>query len=190
MEEPGEVRSFAASETSNVRPRLSIGQRLRDFGFKKLFLICVGIGVSVGVIATIASVVWLTSRPIPAPEPIAARDWPSLEVGGAGLRAKLKTDWNDSVRYQLVVKPRSDDLKSAFDDAIRSDRDPISFTIHLYDKAGFELCKHWDVTPAPFVGVSNRIEGLHANDTFLDYECSRSNYKKLTIGVSATCFPC
>ena len=56
--------------------------------------------------------VWITSRPIPA------REWPRLEVEGAGVRAKLKTDWNDSVRYQLVVTPRSDDLKTAFDNAV------------------------------------------------------------------------
>ena len=54
------------------------------------------------------------------------------------MKAKLKTDWNDSVRYQLVVTPRSDDLKAAFDDKVRLHRDSISFTVHLFDKAGFE----------------------------------------------------
>lgn len=172
MEEPGEVQSVAPHATTNVRPRLSFWQRLRGFGLKRLFLICVGVGagLGIGVVATVASVLWLTSRPIPA------RDWPRLEVEGAGLKAKLKTDWNDSVRYQLVITPRSDDLKAAFNDAVQSHRDSISFTVHLYDKAGFELCKK-DIKPTPFVNAGNRIDGLHANDTFYSFECSRSNYR-------------
>jgi hypothetical protein len=80
------------------------------------------------------------------------------------------------VRYQLVVSPRSDDLKAAFDNAVRSHRDSISFTVHLYDKAGFELCKK-DVKPTPSVDADDHIDELRANDTFYSYECSRSNYK-------------
>jgi len=173
MEKRSEVQSVLAPVTSNVQSRLSIWQRLKSFGLKKLFLICVGIGagLGIGVVAAIASVVWLTSRPIPA------RDWPRLEVEGAGLKAKLKTDWNDSLRYQLVVTPRSDDLKVAFDDAVRSRRDSISFTVLLFDKAGFELCKKI-VKPTPIVGAGNRVDGLQANDTFDRFECSRSNYKE------------
>ncbi len=173
MEESGEVQSVSQSATSNVQPRLSIWLRLKSFGLKKLFLICLGIGAGLGIGggATVASVIWLTSRPMPA------RDWPRLEIEGVGLRAKLRTDWNDSVRYQLVVRPRSDDLKAAFDEAVRSHRDSISFTVHLYDKAGFELCKK-DVKPTPFVDAGNRLNGLHANDTFYSFECSRSNYKE------------
>jgi len=165
--------------TSEVQSRLSIGQRIKGFGLKRLLVACVGIGVGlgIGIIATVASIVWLTSRPTPTPEPIPARDWPQLDVEGAGLRAKLKTDWNDSVRLQLLVTPRSDDLRAAFNDAVQSHRDSISFTVHLYDKAGFELCKK-DVTPTPAVGAADRIDELQANDTFLGYECSLSNYKE------------
>jgi hypothetical protein len=173
MGEPGEVQSVAPHGTAKVQPRLSFWARLRDFGLKKLFLICVGIGIGLGlgIVGTVASVVWLTSRPIPT------HDWPRLEVEGAGLKAKLKTDWNDSVRYQLVITPRNDDVKAAFDDAVQSHRDSISFTVHLYDKAGFELCTK-DVKATPFVNGENRIEGLHANGTFYSFECSRSNYKE------------
>jgi hypothetical protein len=173
VEEPSEVQSVVPPVATNVQHRLSIWQKLKDISFKRLFLICVGVGtgLGIGVVATVASVVWLTSRPIPV------RDWPRLEVEGAGLRAKLKTDWNDSVRYQLVVTPRSDDLKAAFAEAVQSNRDSISFTLHLYDKAGFELCKK-DVKPTPFVDAENRIDGLHSYDTFYSFECSRSNYKE------------
>lgn len=150
-------------------------QRLGGFGLKKLFLVCVGIGagLGIGIVATIASVIafdaWLTSRPIPA------RDWPHLEVEGAGLKAKLRTDWHNFVRYQLVVTPRTHDLEVAFDHAVQSHRDSISFTVHLYDKAGFELCSK-DVKPTPVVGAGGRIDGLQANDTV--FGCSRSNYKE------------
>jgi hypothetical protein len=164
MEEPGESVSLSPP------PPFSRWQRLKGLGFKKLFLVCVGIGagLGIGIIATVASVVWITSRPIPA------REWP--EVEGAGLRAKLKTDWNDSVRYQLVVTPRSSDLKTAFDNAVRTHRDSIAFTIHLYDKAGFELCKK-DVKPRPFVDDNDHYAGLHATETFYSFECSRTAYK-------------
>jgi hypothetical protein len=174
MEEPREVKSVSLPATANVRAHISIWQRLRGLGLRRLFLICVGIGVGLGLagVAKIAPIAWLTSRPIPA------REWPPLELEGAGIRAKLKTDWNDFVRYQLVVTPRSDNLKTAFDDAVRSHRRSISFTIHLYDRAGFEVCKQEDVKPTPFVDVADRIEGLRANDTFRSYECSRSNYKE------------
>jgi len=166
MEEPGGSVSLA------TQPRSSKWQRLKSFGLKKLFLVCIGIGagLGIGIVAIVASVVWITSRPIPA------REWPRLEVEGAGLRAKLKTDWNDSVRYQLVVTPRSDDLKTAFDSTVRTHRDSISFTIHLYDTAGFELCKK-DVKTTPFVGTDGRYEGLHATETLYSFECSRSAYK-------------
>ena len=164
--------SIPAPVTANGA-RLSIWERLKAIGLKRLFLTCMGIGVGlgIGVVATVASVVWLTSRPIPA------RDWPRVEVESVGLKARLRTDWNDSVRYQLVVTPRSDNLKAAFDDIVRLHRDSISFTVHLYDKAGFELCKK-DVKPTPFVDTGSRIDGLHANDSFFSFECSRSNYKE------------
>lgn len=113
----------------------------------------------------------------PPPRPIPARDWPRLEVEGAGLQAELRTDGNHSVRYQLVVTPRSNNLKPAFGDAVRSHSDSISFTVHLYDKAGFELCKK-DVKPVPVVGTGGRIDGLRANDAFYSLECSHSNYKE------------
>jgi len=173
MEEPGEVQRVPTPVPTNVQARLSIWQRLKGFGIKKLFLMCVGIGagLGIGVVATVASFAWLTSRPIPA------RDWPLLEVEGAGLKAKPKTDWNESVRYQLVVTPRSDDLKAAFDDAVQSHRHSISFTVHLYDKAGFELCKK-DVKPTPFVDAGDRIDELQANGTFYSFECSHSKYKE------------
>lgn len=184
MEEPGEAQSVPVPVTTNVQPHLSIWLRLKGFGLKKIFLICVGIGtgLGIGVVVTVASVVWLTSRSIPA------RDWPPLEVQGAGLRAKLRTDWNDSVRYQLVVTPRSSDLEAAFDDTVRSHRDSISFTIYLYDKDGFELCKK-KVKPIPLVGTESRIAELEAKDTLYSFECSRSNYKKADHWSFAYVFP-
>jgi hypothetical protein len=173
METPNEVQTVAPSVTGSARRLVSIWQGLRGFGLKKLFLACAGVGagLAVGVTATTASLIWFTSRPIPIHE------WPRLEVEGVGLRAKLKTDWSDSVRYQFVVTPRSDELKGAFDRAVRTHRDSISFTIHLYDKAGFELCKK-DVKPTPFVDAEDRFDRLHANETFYSSECPRAQYKE------------
>lgn len=81
------------------------------------------------------------------------------------------------MRYQLVVTPRSSDLKNAFDNAVRTHRDSISFTIHLYDMAGFELCKK-DVKPTPFVDTENHYEGLHSTKELYSFECSRDAYKE------------
>ncbi len=163
---------LAAATTAQVR--LTLWQRLKNLDIKKLILICLGIGtgLGIGIVATVACIMWLSSRQIPA------RDWSELDIASIGLKAKLKTDWNDSVRYQLVVTPRSDDLKAPFDHAVQSHRDSISFTIHLYDKAGFELCKKEHVKPTPVVDAENRIEELHSNDAFYSFECSRSDYKK------------
>jgi len=138
---------------------------------KKLFLICagVGLGLGVGIVATVALVVSFNHRPIPP------RDWPRLEVEGAGLQAKLKTDWDRSVRYQLVVTPRSDDLRSAFDSAVRTHEDSITFTILLYNKAGFQLCKK-EVRPSTSVDAANHIDSLLAKDSLYSFECTRSAY--------------
>lgn len=140
---------------------------------KRLFLISagVGLGLGVGIVATVASVAWFNSRPIPT------HDWTQLEIKGAGLRAKLKTDWDGAVRYQLVVTPRSDELKSAFDNAVRTHRDSISFTILLYDKDGFQVCKK-DVKPTPSADAENHFDTLRARDSFFSFECERSDYKK------------
>src|SRR5260370_40333248 len=110
METTGEVQTVAPASPAPQRP-VSIWQRLKTFSLKKLFLVCLGVGagLAVGLIATVATVVWFTSRPVPI------REWPRLELEGVGLRAKLKTDWSDSVRYQFVVTPRSDELKTASD---------------------------------------------------------------------------
>jgi hypothetical protein len=94
-----------------------------------------------------------------------------------GLKANLKTDWDGIVRYQLVIAPRSKELAQAFDVTARSQRDSLSFTIPLFDKAGFEVCKK-DIKVRPFVGSGGQIEGLHANDSFYNFECSRSGYKQ------------
>lgn len=184
METPAEVEGGPTPAGPDAQPHISIMRRLRSLSLKKLFLAFVGIGAGLGValVAAFSLVAWSTSRPLPA------RDWPRLEIEGAGLKAKLKTDWNDSVRYQLVVTPRSDDLKAIFDSTVRSHRDSISFTIHLYDKAGFELCKK-DVKPTPFVDAGNRFDGLHANDTFLSFECSRSAYKEVDHWTLSYVFP-
>jgi hypothetical protein len=150
MEEPGEVQIVPPPVTTDMRPRLSIWRSPKRFGLKRLFIVSLGIGVGLGiVIAMITSVAWLTSRtaPAPAPETTSVREWPRVELKGVGLKAKLKTDGNDS-RYQLVIAPMSDDAKAVFDKAVRSHRDSISFAVHLYDKAGFELCKtNVKVTP-------------------------------------------
>ncbi len=165
----GEVEAVSLPK----QPHASIWQRLRSFSLKKLFLVCLGIGAGLGfgIVATVASISWVTSRPMPA------REWPPLEGESAGLTAKLKTDWNDSVRYQLVVTPRSSDLKNAFDNAVRTHRDSISFTIHLYDKAGFELCKK-DVKPTAFADAENHYEGLRSTGALYSFECSRTAYKE------------
>ena len=195
-EEPRAVRNVFLPATVEAQPR-------KNFGLKKLFLVSVaiGAGLGVGIVATVASVRWLTSRPIPtrvgiqssgspiptwelspleiqsAGSPIPTREWPPLEIQSAGLRAKLKTDWDGHfVRYQLVVTPRRNELKSEFDRAVRSHRNLISFVVHLYDKAGFEVCKKWDVKPVAVVGARGRIEGLQASNSFYSYECSRSSY--------------
>jgi hypothetical protein len=131
----------------------------------------VGAGVVLCVAAVSFSVDWLTSRPIPP------RVWPKLEIKGPGLVAGLKTDWDDGVRYQLLVVPRSKDLGAAFDETVRSHRDQVKFTVRLLDKAGFEICKE-DVKPSPLVGEGNRMDGLEANDHFHYAACSRSDYKK------------
>jgi hypothetical protein len=143
------------------------------YSIKRLLLICVALGAGLGIaiVGTAVFVAWLTNRPI------APRDWQRLDIEAVGLKAKLKTDWADSVRYQFVIAPRSEDLKAAFDSTVRSHTDSESFTIHLFDKAGFELCKT-EVTPTPVIDASNHVEGLRATDTFHSYECSRSDYKK------------
>lgn len=163
-------------------PHTSVWQRLRGFGLRKLFLVCLGLGagLGIGIVATGASIIWVTSRPIPA------REWPEIE--GAGLRAKLKTDWNESVRYQLVVRPRSSDLKSAFDNAVRSHRDSILFTFHLYDRAGFELCKK-EVKPTAVVDADNQIEGLRSTEKLYSFECPRTAYKEADHWTFSYIFP-
>lgn len=172
METSSEAPS-ASSPNSTPQKPISLWQRAKAISLKKMFVICLGIGagLTLAVVGVGASIVWFTSQPIPA------REWPGLDVQSAGLQAKLKTDWNDSVRYQLVVTPRADDLKAAFDSVVRTHRESISFTIHLFDSAGFELCKK-DVKPTPFVDASDHYEGLHANESFYSFECPRSQYKR------------
>ncbi len=182
-EEPSAVQNVSLPATVEAQPH-------KGFGLKKLFLVSVAIGAGfgVGIVATVASARWLTSRPIPTREwppvqtqsagsPIPTREWPPVEIQNAGLRAKLKTDWDGHfVRYQLVVTPRQNQLKSEFDRAVRSHRNLISLGVHLYDNAGFEVCKKGDVKPVAVVGAGGRIEGLQANNSFYSYECSRSSY--------------
>jgi hypothetical protein len=152
--------------------RLSIWQKLKSSDLKRLFLVCIGVGAGMGIFALTAavSINWVTSRPIPV------REWPRLEMKGVGLKAKLKTDWNDTVRYQLLVTPLSDDLKGAFDTTVRADRSTISFTVHLYDKSGFEVCTQ-DVKPAPFVNAEGHYDELGANSIFYSPDCPRARYK-------------
>ena len=71
------------------------GERSKRPRLKRLFLISagVGLGLAVGIVATVAAIAWFNSRPIPT------HDWTQLEIKGAGLRAKLKTDWDGAVRY-------------------------------------------------------------------------------------------
>jgi hypothetical protein len=179
MREPTQVTASDIGTSG----RSSLWQKIKRAGLNRLLVVCVGIGVgvSVGLVAIFVSFMWLTARPIPA------REWPGIELDGAGLKANLKTDWNNSVRYQLVVKPLSEGLEGAFDNAVRSNRDSISFTVHLYDKAGFELCKQ-DVKPTPLLGTTSRIDGLHANDTF-GLDCSRSSYRETDHWTLSYVFP-
>jgi hypothetical protein len=169
-----EDQPISSPSVSPAAPRLTIWRRLKTYSAKRLLFVCIslGLGLGIGIVGTAVFVTWLMDRPI------APRDWPRLDIEAVGLKAKLKTDWEGSVRYQFVVAPRSEDLKAAFDSAARSDSHSVSFTIHLFDKAGFELCKT-EVTPTPVVDDSNRVQGLRANDIFHSYQCSRSDYKKV-----------
>lgn len=170
METPSKVPPISSTGT-NARTHASIWRKLKELSLVRFFLACVGIGAGVGVgfVAIFALVTWFNSRPIPV------HDWPRLTVDGPSLKAKLKTDWSDSVRYQLVITPQADNLKAAFDSAVSSHRDSISFTIHLYDKAGFEVCKQTDIKPTPIVDAANLIVGMDANDSFY---CPRSSYQE------------
>lgn len=145
MELPPDMHGGSPPVEVKLQPRSFVWRKVKGLQLKKLLIVCVGIGagLGVGLVVGFASITWFTSRPIPP------REWPHLTVDGASLKATLKTDWKDSVRYQLAIGPRSDKLKAAFDDAVRSNRHSISFTIHLYDKAGFEVCKQEDVKPTP-----------------------------------------
>lgn len=153
-------------------PRLSLWQRLKAYGLKKLLLVCsaLGIGFGIGVVGAAVSVAWLESRPI------AATEWKRLDIPSLSLKASLKTDYDDGVRYQFKVTPRSQDLIPAFDNAVQSHRDTISFTLHLYDKAGFELCKT-DVRPSPVVDADEHATAMEANESFSG--CSRSEYQNV-----------
>src|SRR5258707_10869209 len=106
-------------------PRLSLLQRLKTYNLKKLLLVCtaIGVGLGVGIVGVVVSIAWYLSRPI------AATEWDRLDIPALSLKARLKTDWNGQgrVRYQFWVKPRSQDLISAFSSTVQSNRGSILF---------------------------------------------------------------
>lgn len=160
------------ASVSSAASSVPLWQRLKTYNLKKLLLVFValGVGLGAGIVGIAVSVDWYQSRPI------AATEWNRLDVPSLSLRASLKTDYDGLVRYQFKVRPRTQDLIPAFSSAVLSHRDTISFTLHLYDKAGFEVCKT-DVRPTPVVDSDDRVSAMEANDMFL--YCSRSGYKNV-----------
>jgi hypothetical protein len=164
---------FSAQDAASTVPsRLSILQRLKGYGFKRSLLICgvISVGLGIGIVIAAVSVASYLSRPISVTE------WQKLDVPARSLRASLKTDWDGLVRYQFKIRPRTQDLIPAFSRAVQANRDTVSFTLHLYDKNGFELC-NTVVKPTPVVDSENRVSEMEANDSFL--YCDRSAYKNV-----------
>jgi len=116
---------------------------------------------------------WYARRPL---QPIPAKDWPvvSLSVGAA---ARLKTDWNGEARYQLSISPTTAEAGQALKRIFRLVEVTPSiaqFTIHFYDKAGFEVSST-DVVMTPIQNSGNAVVALIANGHFY---CSRSDYNQ------------
>jgi hypothetical protein len=172
-------------------------RRPRFTTLKRLFAACLalGIGIGIAIAGAIITVNWWSERPI---QPTA---WASLDLP-VGLVADLKTDWDSGARYQFRVSPATDepkgpyrvvspppagfkvdnppatdDLKAAFQSVVTSgDASAREFTIHLYDKAGFEIC-NFAVTTGPLTDSSNHAQALVGNGRF---DCSRDDYLQLS----------
>lgn len=149
-----------------------IKHRLRNLGFRKGLFVGVSAVYAVisFVVAIVALVRWFDTRPIHL------RKWPTQEIEAAGIRAKLKTDWNGAVRYQFVVTPKTSDLTKAFSDGVETQS--ISFSVVFYDGAGFELCRARVANFSRVVSQDGLVVGLDANGTVPTNECSRSSYKE------------
>jgi hypothetical protein len=97
-------------------------------------------------------VTWFQSRPI------AVHTWKDDPIESNGVTAKLKTEWDGYVRYQLELVPSSNDLNDAFTKPVQANRGTISFTISLVDEDGFLLCVQKDISPHLFRGPSENID--------------------------------
>ena len=186
-----DVLNHSARPSASER-LLAFWRNLKFIGWKRLVLLCfsLGTGIALCILGCAMVMTWYLNRPI------AAREWPVIEIPAVGIKARLKTDWKDSARYQLRVTPLSAELAEPFDSSVRSNRN-IGFTITLYDKSGFQLCST-EITPSHVVDSNNRVTELVANDHLI---CSRSDYvnaerwrmqwvfPKLAVSTSATVSP-
>jgi len=161
-----DVLNHSARPSASER-LLAFWRNLKFMGWKRLVLLCISLGAGIGlcIVGCAMAITWYLNRPIPA------KQWPVIEIPAVGIKARLKTDWKDSARYQLRVVPFSAELAEPFDSSVRSNGS-IGFTIILYDKSGFQLCST-EVTPSHIVDSSDRVTELVANDHLI---CSRSDY--------------
>lgn len=150
------------------RNNLSWWRKVQALSVAKLVTVLLGFGIGIGAGTGAMSWIlnWYNQRPV------AAKVWSKLTLP-IGMTAKLKTDWNGRVRYQFRIEPETENLKSAFETAVRSSGlSSREFSIHFYDKAGFEVCST-DFIATPSAGPRDQIVALIANGSFY---CSRADY--------------
>ena len=160
-EDIGSEKTTCSTDDVSIR-------KIGTVSINRLIVISISIGLAAGLsfAAFRLTMNWYSNRPVQA------KIWPPIDLP-IGLTAKLKTDWNGETRYQLNISPKTEELTDDFDTVLRSsDVSVRQFGIHLYDKAGFEVC-HALVTTSRSIGAKNRFTALTANDHFY---CSRSDY--------------
>jgi hypothetical protein len=170
MHEPSTVLNAASG---SEKPSLLQNVRLLSLG--RLLALCffLGVGIGVGVVGTSSAMKWYGRRPL---RPIPAKDWPPVSLS-VGATARLKSDWNGEARYQLSISPITPEAGPALRRIFRLvEVSPTiaQFTIHFYDKAGFEV-SGTDVEMTPIQNSDNAVVALTANGHFY---CSRSDYNQ------------
>jgi hypothetical protein len=132
-------------------------------------LFALGLGIGLSIVGVHALLNWYSHRAVPT------KTWPAITLS-VGITAKLKTDWRDVTRYQFVVSPSNSELSKAFETAIHSgDISLRRFTLHFYDKSGFEMCKT-EVLTTPTADSGNELVALTDKG---DFYCSRADYLQL-----------
>lgn len=171
-------------DQSQVSPpvHILVRQRIRALGLFRLgiFAVALGIGLTVGLTAVTYGVRWYLHRPIPP------KTWPEMELQSVGIKMRLKTDWNQTLRYQFSVWPISPDLARAFDAAADSHRGSVRFVVYFADTNGFNLCQ-FEIHPTPDLGNDGLIGAVSADDKA--DSCSREQYHNAVKWTVAWVFP-